>query len=126
MRKAFLHITQRILLLVLALQVLNLSINAIDFKPIASTDISEFNDLNTLSEYFTEVILGYTNAFPESVQKEQKQSQLQKHMAVKLTGPSFSGYTVNTYSASVSFLFPENENDNRLFSQEINPPPPKA
>ncbi len=110
----------------LALQVLNLSINAIDFKPAHSSHMEEFNDLNTFSEYFTEVVLGYKNAFPESVKKEQKQSQLQKHISIKLINPSVMVYITRENANAISFRFPEDENDTRFFSREINPPPPKA
>lgn len=109
----------------MALQILNLSTDAIDFRPIATTNLSEFNDLNTITEYMMEVVLGHSNLFPESSQKEQKQAQLQKHLDVKLY-ETFTGCTaIETIPASLGFEFPLDEHYHHLFFQEINPPPPK-
>lgn len=125
-RKIIIHIIRNSFLLLLALQVLNLSMNAIDFKPVHSSNMEEFNDLNTFSEYFAEVVMGHSNAFPESAKKEQKQSHLQKHMTIQLINPSVLGYLPNAYTDIISFRFPEDENHNRFYAPEINPPPPKA
>ena len=88
--------------------------------------MAEFNDLNTFSEYFAEVVLGHINAFPESVTKEQKQSQLQKHISIKLINPSVPGYLTHAYTDMISYRFPEDENRRCFYTSEINPPPPKA
>ena len=126
MRKKIIHIIRNSFLLLLALQVLNLSIDSIDFKPVHSSNIEEFNDLNTFSEYFAEVVLGHTNAFPEAVKKEQKQSQLQKHLTIKLINPSVMGDLGNAYTDIISNRFPADENHWLFYAPEINPPPPKA
>ncbi|MES2003366.1 MAG: hypothetical protein V4450_02505 [Bacteroidota bacterium] len=109
----------------MAIQLLNLSIDSIDFKPMASTDLSEFNDLNTITEYLAEVVLGHSNIFPEAPQKEQKQAQLQKHLDVKLY-VVFIGYTeMKPTPLLKNFQFPLDEQYSHLFFKEINPPPPK-
>lgn len=123
--RKILHITRYLFLWVMALQILNLSIDSIDFQPMESTNLSEFNDLNTITEYFAEVVLGYTNMFPESSQKQQKQAQLQKHLDIKLFN-TVSCYTADKdIPASFSFEFPIDERYRYLFFKEINPPPPK-
>lgn len=107
------------------MQTLNLSINSIDFQPIGSANFSEFNDLNSITEYVDEIILGHTNSFPEASQKEQKQAQLQKHTDIKFYN-AFSCYITETQSVEISsFEFPVNEKYKYLFFREINPPPPK-
>ena len=110
----------------MAIQVLNLSSNSIDFQPIQATNLSEFNELNTVTEYFAEVVLGHKNAFPESKEKKQKQSSIQKNGSVKLYNPSSAVcITPRTVTQSV-FCMPADDNDTRSMSREINPPPPKA
>ncbi len=124
-RQHFLHITRFIFLWIMSLQVLNLSVDSIDFTPIASANFSEFNDLNTISEYLTEVVLGHSNTFPESSHKEQKQAQLQKHLNVKLYETSTVYTETIALPASLEFEFPLDEHSHYQFCKEINPPPPK-
>ena len=126
MKRTCLYITRQLLLLVLALQIMNMSVNAIDFTPIASTDIHDFNDLNTFTEYFAEVVFGHINAFPESIHKEQKQTQLQKHITVKLVTNPPAFHVSAGSDLNAGYLSPRNENGTLAYSREINPPPPKA
>jgi len=78
------YIASRALVLLLAVQILNLSMNSIDFKPIETTNLTEFNDINTIAEFVSEIMLGKVNSFPEFATKTQKQSQLQKHISIKI------------------------------------------
>jgi hypothetical protein len=113
-------------MLLMACQILNLSTDAIEFQPISTTNISEFNDLNTLTEYFSEIVLGHKNAFPESVNKKQHQSQLQKNMGIKLFHTISEEQVLPKAFLADLFSFPANENNTMNYVQEINPPPPKA
>lgn len=121
-----LHITSRALVLILAIQILNLSVNSIDFKPIETTNLTEFNDINTIAEFVSEIMLGKVNTFPEYSNKTQKQSQLQKHISLKLINdvtivePHF--YLKTNIELGISIR------DKYLYEyyQEINPPPPKV
>lgn len=128
MRSKLTHIIQRAFLLILALQVLNLSTNAIDFQPMqtAYLGLYEFNDLNTITEYFAEEVLGKKDAFPEPVHKEQKASQLQKHVSVKLlnTTADFTIVRHDNLSSPITLCY--SEDNIRLFATEIVPPPPKC
>jgi hypothetical protein len=126
MKKGTLHFFRNGLLLILALQIMNMSVNSIDFRPVASIDLQEFNDLNTFTEYFAEIVLGHINAFPESVQKEQKQSQMQKHVAFKLAGFTPLICTNNNTHLQNCYQSPANDNKTCLFCKEIIPPPPKV
>ena len=122
----FKYITTRALVLLLAIQILNLSVNSIDFKPFGSTNLSEFNDINTIAEFVSEIVLGKVNSFPEFANKTQKQSQLQKHISLKLINDNFKVETEYCLTSDVelNILF----NDQYLYEyfQEINPPPPKV
>ena len=127
MKKRVLHTISRLFLLIMALQIMNVSIDAIDFKPFESNLVlTEFNDQNTITEYVAETLLGYKNLFPDSKTKSQKQTQQQKHICIKLI--NCSPYTFNNQAikANPSHGYPSTENYAYLFLNEINPPPPKA
>ncbi len=111
----------------MALQIMNVSIDAIDFKPFESNMVlTEFNDQNTITEFISETLLGYKNLFPESSTKSQKQAQQQKHVCIKLINCSPAVLT-NQYDAeAAAYCVPTTENYAYLFLREINPPPPKA
>lgn len=127
MRSNILHIIQRVFLFVLAIQILNLSTNVIDFQRFPSTNLYEFNDLNTIVEYVAEIVLDYKNAFPESDQQPySSKAQFEKHVNFKLFFPDalvllqkiedpvirHNAWTIEAYNSS--------------FYKEINPPPPKG
>ena len=122
----FSHIISHSLILVLAIQILNLSVNSIDFKPQQTADISEFNDINSIAEYVCEIVLGHANAFPEPSQKEQKQSQLQKYAAYKILTASLYLVDPPSIKAPIQFNACYDRSYYYQFFQEINPPPPKA
>lgn len=121
-----LHIINQAFVLFLALQILNLSINSIDFQPFQTTNLTEFNDINTITEYVSEIVLGHTNAFPEFARKEEKQSQLQKHIDFKMLNPGNVFVSINFVKAPLLFTSLRKEPYSYQFFKEINPPPPKA
>jgi len=115
----------------MALQILNMSVDSIEFHPLdnitASTDLGDFNDINSATEYISEILLGHKNAFPEFSKKPgSKQSQSFKHIDIKKY-PSAS-FTLNhqQFAEVTSFAYPLDEQYSYLFSKEINPPPPKC
>lgn len=126
MKTAILHIIQKAIILLLALQILNLSTNSIDFQPIRTSNLSEFNDLNMITEFVAEILLGHTNAFPEFAKKEEKQTQLQKHITIKLISSTDALVQVTHAPFMRLFCFSQNEKNRFQFFKEINPPPPKA
>ncbi len=112
--------------LIVALQILNISIYAqdIDFMQPKHT-ISYNNEINSVAEYICEVILKHVNAFPEYPNDGHKTMQYLKHIDLNLF--SFQHFkaqpAIITYS---QYLFPNKIDYNFLFFNEINPPPPKA
>lgn len=126
MLKKVINIIKHALLLVVALQVLNLSVDSIDFQPMHTTNIHEFNDLNTLTEYLAEVVLGNKNVFPESLEKDQPASQLLKHFSVKLFNPTAFVTLESQTDHQIPFIVYYKEDDILLYASEIIPPPPKA
>ncbi|MBY0479807.1 MAG: hypothetical protein K2Q21_00525 [Chitinophagaceae bacterium] len=126
MKTIVLHIVSRSFILLLALQILNLSVNSIDFKPFETTNLTEFNDINTITEYVSEIVLGHTNAFPEFAKKTQKQSQLQKHLTIKMLNKDAFFEPIAFATAPLQFCAAIKETYLFDFYHEINPPPPKA
>ena len=109
-------------------QILNQSIDAIDFQPIyTSNNISNFNDINSVTEYVSEIILGNTNTFPE-FQKipNSKNSHSFKHISLKIFEARVFTYEPKQCNVIVSFAYPLDETYSFHFSKDITPPPPKA
>jgi len=112
----------------MAIQIINMSIDAVEFQPIATTvTIGDFNYLNSMTEYVTEIVMGMKDAFPE-FQKESSstKSQIVKHISIKLfennSTPTESVFSIRNNT----FIVPLKESYKYLYLREINPPPPKA
>lgn len=115
----------------MALQILNQSIDAIEFHPIlvSNTSHNTFNDINSATEYISEVVLGHKDAFPETTHKlpKQKTTQSLKHTSIKIYEPKPLNFTLEQqFVTVVSVAFPLDEKYCFLFSKDITPPPPKA
>ena len=127
--KIFLLHIKRFFLFLLALQILNLSFDSIEFQPISNAnDLSQFNELNTAIEYVSEIILGYVDAFPEAGNdnhSSQKDYSFQKQISIKVyyfTSP----YLQQTIKENVSYNLPVNEKIISSLYKEIIPQPPNA
>ncbi|MES2329876.1 MAG: hypothetical protein V4539_09755 [Bacteroidota bacterium] len=116
------HIT-RFLTLVVAMQLLNLSIYAQDFKPLCQDD--ETNITETITEYVVEVLLGHKNAIPEQSQHH-KDLHFHKHIAFKAISIFPMYHVPGLQQQNAALAVPLSEPYSYLYLQEINPPPPKA
>jgi hypothetical protein len=115
----------RFITLVVALQLLNLSIYAQDFTPLYAEDgTCGVNISETVVEYVVEVVLGHKDAIPE---QSQHHKDLHFHKHVSFNALSFGAYRLPETSAQ-SAAKPESleESYSCLYCCEINPPPPKA
>ena len=113
--------------MLMAFQVLNLSIDSIDFRPIAGNTAAVFNEMNSFSEYVSEVVLGHTNQYPESGAHTAHHTKhhWQKHMGHKPFIP-MNMATMHPPQPSLPELnIPASVNDYDEYSHVINPPPPK-
>jgi len=128
MKWALKHIILRCFVFLMALQVLNLSIDAVEFHPfISAKTVGNFNYMNSMMEYFSEIVMGHQNAFPEYDQKSTNGSQNIKHIDMKIYKPVDLSFTIiHQHQPVVSYNFPLDESYSYLFAKEINPPPPKA
>ncbi len=116
----------KLLLLVVALQTLNFSMDSIDFHPHKHRNtISDFNYLNSMVEYFDEIILGNKDAFPEYCKHNARDSQNIKHFDVKICQELPVKLVPTEYIESYTRHRSRNEFFKLLVIREITPPPPK-
>lgn len=110
----------------IALQILNMSIDAPAAMLPDNMANSDFNYIDTFVEYVAEVVLKFDNAIPESKDRQQKELQLHKQLEVvsflkvsnTLQAP-FCEIEIRSYRHS-------DDKYAYQFVKEINPPPPKA
>jgi hypothetical protein len=116
----------RLFAFIIALQILNMSIDAPGAQmSVGTTNADDFNYIDTYVEYIAEVILKYNNAIPES--KDRQQKELQQHKQFEIT--------FEKVYPLLNFIWQDNPLDHHRnfsdkyayqFIKEINPPPPKA
>lgn len=119
------HIT-RVIVFLLALQVLNLSVYAPGFKQLYSTNNTEAttNITETTVEYVVEVIMGIKNAIPEQLQHH-KDLHFHKQISFKTECTPFFYHLPDLQVKSGKAAISLQDAYDYLFLQEINPPPPK-
>lgn len=115
----------RFFVFVIALQILNMSIDAPSAEMQTGSAPDNFNYIDTFVEYVAEVVLKYDNAIPESKDRQQKELQLHKQFQIVFQNIvpltiSFPAVSTKKYSFSSSDKYAYQ------FIREINPPPPKA
>jgi len=121
----------RVLLLVVAVQILNLSVYAHEFVSYAKGNtIGETNQIDSLIEYVAEVVLDYKNAFPENgtLTHPTRTSHQLKHSNVSfnLLISVRKNTEIKRYCGITNIHIPSKEDYKYLFEREIIPPPPKA
>ena len=110
--------------MIVALQLLNLSIYAQDFK-VLSNNTAETNICETVLEYVLEVVLDHKNAIPEQSQHH-KDLHFHKHASFKAISFVVPVTNEHEYSIKKIEIVPLKLIYAYQYLQEINPPPPKA
>lgn len=115
----------RVITLIVALQLLNLSIYAQDFAPIYNNQgNTETNISETVVEFVIEVVLGHTGAIPEQSQHH-KDLHFHKHVSYKAIGFEKTVLLSDIQINIAKLPIPLQESFEDLYQQEINPQPPK-
>jgi hypothetical protein len=121
----------KVITLVIAVQILNLSVYGGDFDPTVSSahvgKIGEFNQIDCLLEYVAEIMLDHKDAFPEngSHNPNGKSGRQAKHSVIKMVVCSrMAEMPIN--NALPTVLLSYNQNYKSPQASEINPPPPKC
>ncbi len=115
----------RVITLIVALQLMNLSIYAQDFHSLIEGNFnSPTNISETIVEYVIETVLGHKDAIPEQNQHH-KDLHFHKHLSFKSV--SFNKLVLLTTSQIniANLPIPLQESFDDLYQQEINPQPPK-
>ena len=114
-----------VITLIVALQLLNLSIYAQDFTPVYNNQgNTETNISETIVEFVIEEVLGHTGAIPEQSQHH-KDLHFHKHASYKAISIQ-KPVILSESQINISKLpFPIQETFQDLYQQEINPQPPK-
>ncbi len=117
----------RVIVFLLALQVLNLSIYAPDFRQLYSParEYAPTNITETAVEYVVEVIMGIKNAIPEQMQHH-KDLHFHKQVSFKAECTPVFYHLPSLQVRSGKTAIHLQETYNYLYLQEINPPPPKT
>ncbi|HVX52830.1 MAG TPA: hypothetical protein VHB48_21905 [Chitinophagaceae bacterium] len=123
-------LTLKVVLLVLAVQILNLSVYNLDGATRESRNtLGEPNQIDSMVEYVTEIVLDHHNAFPENGTHNNRQSHTQhqqlKHESIHMI--SFrKAEEILRYCSISSIPITSKQDYKYLFAREITPPPPKA
>ena len=125
MIKAIVNILSKCFLILVAILVINESIDEIEFQPIVmSGNIGYFNDLNSAVEYISEIILGHKDLFPEYQQTGHKtKASSYKHINPKTIACHEAIVMTFQSILSSNFSFPLDEIYTFLFSNENIQPP---
>jgi len=121
----------KFVLLVIAVQILNLSVYGGDYDPNTSVahqnKIGEFNQIDSLVEYVAEIVLDHKDAFPEdgNHNPHSRSSHQFKHTVIKMV--DFSRKAEMPFYCTMANIPEASTNDyKKIILREINPPPPKA
>ena len=115
----------RILTILLAIQILNVSIYPEVLQSFREENSSApVNEMDSIVEYVTEIVLGYQNVFPEFPHKHQKEMQLHKHGSISLYTEEVANQPLPAFKFSAQKNFPQDAYAYQFY-KEINPPPPK-
>ena len=111
---------------IVALQILNMSIDSPSAQmPAYLPNAENFNYIDTYVEFVAEVVLKFENAIPETKNRQQKELQMQKQFELVFQKIEPVTVSFNPEMIKTSFI---NFSDKYAFQfiKEINPPPPKA
>jgi hypothetical protein len=113
--------------LLVALQVLNLGLFAQDFNSLKPANtLSDFDPVDSMVEYISEVVLGHTYAMPEQAGSHHKTSALHKHPSIKIVSVT-SNVSEEHENVTITISYQPYKKDYfYAYAMEINPPPPKA
>lgn len=114
--------TKHIILVIIAMQILNIGLFAQDY---IYNQSSQENIINSVTEYFAEIVCNKKDAFPEQDTSQQKhQTHTLKHIVFKLYASNAATQVTLPVSAK---KFRVTSNEKAVTSiQDIIPQPPKA
>lgn len=121
-----LHIS-RFILLIVAIQLVNLSIQAHPANEVMlSHSYEDNNRIDNAVEYVLEVLMSKKDAIPEDKYPKQDHTFHTKSIDFKLVVPQYNSIEPSFTMVELHKPFPNYKVYSYQFSTKINPPPPKA
>lgn len=116
----------RIFCIVLALHLLNFSIDSKDPHPEAVPEDLSFNDIESVTEFFAETVLGWKNAFAEHDEKDSEDGGSFDVLKFYFSNCSISiNHRINLQATRPSFVL-KNSPDMASIAKKVSSPPPEA
>ena len=113
----------RLITFIVALQILNMSIDAPGAEMSSHATPDSYNYIDTYIEYVAEVILKYENAVPESGNRQQREWQQHKQIEIVFQGIEIPHTAPVCKSISENNWCNYSDNYTYQFIKKINPPP---
>ena len=121
------NILTKLFIVFMAIQIVNVSIDGTDFQPLyAANDLGNFDYMNSMTEYVSEILLQHKDAFPEYQKSQPSKAQILKHISFKIIPVYEMTGLENDNPGQLNYIHPFNENQTYSCFREINPPPPKS
>lgn len=116
----------RIIWFAFALHIFNLSIDPRDREPAFTGEDLTVNDIESIAEFFAEVVFGFTDAFTEHDEADDYGSVAMDFSKVFFSNQDIWHLIGTNFSTIHIRYFVYNSNNLLLLAREIHAPPPKA
>lgn len=116
----------RIICFIFAVHILNISIDPKDPEPDFAQEDLAINDIESIAEFFVEMVFGFENAFAEHDEPDTSNSTSADFYKVFFTTPHVTSYPDTAFITVHKEYFYYTE---RILSQrvrDITPPPPRV
>jgi len=120
------HIIFRFLCAVLALHILNISVDTLDDHPDNIREDLSINDMESIVETVLEQVLEIDNAIPEHDESDNDNGKINLKKGIDLVVPIFLVELADNSCFLINNTSQYKENYYELFQAEQNSPPPEA
>lgn len=120
------HIFFRVLWFVLALQILNFSVDTPDAQPDNIREDLSINDMESVVEIILEQVLDIDNAIPEHDESDNDNGKINLKTAIDFFISKFSVELADISCSLLNKPSQYKENFYKRFNPELNSPPPEA
>jgi hypothetical protein len=115
----------RIIWLLLAVHFFNLSIDSRDREPDFAKEDLSINDIESISEYLTEIVFGFDDIFAEHDEADGHGESIDFNKILFSSQGLYAVMSVNYKTISLKY-FIQNTGNFSIRAREITSPPPKA
>lgn len=116
----------RIVAFLLAIHLLNFSIDPEDPQPLHLPEDLSINEIESFAEFIAEVVLGFTDAFAETEEQDTSETTLDSSSSVHYTPPGSDNTIPGIATRVANEYFITDDIGYALLAREISSPPPEA